>query len=425
MIKQLAATTAAVFVCVCALAQQPDKVYKPNIKGVKFFMAGNQTAYPVIGIGSTAATEIHFDDLDGYAKNYNYTYLLCNADWQPADVSPFNYIKGFTQGRFTQYRYSSTAKTRYVHYQATLPEANATPTLSGNYLLLVYLDGDTSKLAFAKRLLVVNNQVGIQAVVQHPVNQDLFLTHQKVQFTIDKTNLNILNQQQQLKVVVLQNYRWDNAITGMQPVFMRGNLYEYNGEQDCVFPAGKEFRWANLESFRYQSERVDSVHEGPKYTDVYLKPDPERSRFRFQAYVDYDGFYQVLSTDVSNAWWQSGYADVHFTFVPANNQPYPGRDVFVGGEFTGYQADDDARMEYNPEKGAYEKTIRLKQGYYSYTYFTKPAGNDAAKPDAALPEGNYWESENSYTILVYYRAFSDRADQLVGVATVNSTGTMR
>ena len=81
-------------------------------------------------------------------------------------------------------------------------------------------------------------------------------------------------------------------------------------------------------------------------------------------------------------------ADVHFTFVPANNQPYPGRDVFVGGEFTGYQADDDARMEYNPEKGAYEKTLRLKQGYYSYTYFTKPAGNDAAKPDAALPEGS-------------------------------------
>ncbi len=36
-------------------------------------------------------------------------------------------------------------------------------------------------------------------------------------------------------------------LNNMQPTFIRGNLIEFNTENDAVFPAGKEFRWADLE----------------------------------------------------------------------------------------------------------------------------------------------------------------------------------
>ncbi|MEP6514511.1 MAG: DUF5103 domain-containing protein, partial [Parafilimonas sp.] len=302
--------------------RQPDKIFMPNISGVKLFGFGNQISYPIIQLGAEMQMEIHFDDLDATVKNYNYTYQLCNADWQPVDLSTFDYVQGFTQGRFSQYRSSSVAKTKYIHYQSLLPEKSCMPTKSGNYLLKVYLNGDTSKLAFTKRVLILNNVVPIGAKITQPFNSELFHTYQKVQFSIDKSKINIINPQQQLKVVVLQNYRWDNAVTGKQALFMRGNFYEYNGEQDFVFAAGKEFRWADLRSFRFQSERVDSANLNNHPFDVWLKPDRERNKLTYLYYADLDGFFEISATDVNNPWWQGDYANVHFMFAPVDEQPF-------------------------------------------------------------------------------------------------------
>ncbi len=400
--------------------REPDKVYMPSINGVKLFDVGSQENYPIITLGSYLSMELHFDDLDATVKNYNYTWQLCNADWKPVDLSAFDFIQGFTQGRLNQYRTSSVAKTKYVHYQALLPEKSCMPSKSGNYLLKVYLNGDTSKLAFTKRVLVLNNIVPIAGKIVQPFNTQLFRTHQKIQFSIDKAKIDVINPQQQLKIVVLQNYRWDNALSGMQPLFMRNNIYEYNGEQDCLFPAGKEFRWADLRSFRFQSERVDSANLNNKPFDVWLKRDAERNRLTYIYYADLNGFFEIASTDVNNPWLQGDYAKVHFVFSPVDYQPYSSKEVYLAAEFTGFRTDDDARMVYNAEKGVYEKTVLLKQGYYSYTYLTKDIDNRKAKPEVAQTDGNYWETENNYTILVYYRSLSGRSDELVGAVTLNS-----
>lgn len=77
----------------------PDHVYMPGIRTVKLFQQNNQQSLPVIRLNSPDLLELHFDDLDGYAKNYFYTLQLCNADWTPADLSPFDYINGFQQNR--------------------------------------------------------------------------------------------------------------------------------------------------------------------------------------------------------------------------------------------------------------------------------------------------------------------------------------
>lgn len=402
------------------LAQQPDKIYQSNITGLKLFVSGGQASYPVITLGSTASLELHFDDLDAYVKNYSYTYQLCDASWKPVALSPFDYLSGFTQNRLTQYTASSIAVTRYVHYQAMLPERNCMPSKSGNYLLKVFLNGDTSQLAFCSRLLVVDNQVNIAAQVLLPFDFNQQRTSHKIQFTIDKTSLNIMNPEQQLKVVVLQNYRWDNAITGKQPVFMRGNQYEYNGERDFIFTAGKEYRWVDLRSFRFQSERIAGINLRATPFDVMIKPDIDRTQVRYLFYQDLNGFYQVGSSEQINGWTQGDYGNVHFTYMPQSHQPLPGKDIYITGELTGYRLTDSAKMEYNAEKGVYEKTLLLKQGYYSYAYATKGTEGNPEAPDFSLTEGNYWETENTYTILVYYRSLSNRYDELVGITTLNS-----
>lgn len=402
-------------------AQQPDKIYMPNIRSVKLFLRGDQGAYPIIPLGNIMAMELHFDDLDGTVKNYNYTYVLCDADWTPVDLNPLDFLQGFTQGRFNQYRSSSVAKTKYIHYQALLPEQNCAPKLSGNYLLKVYLNGDTSKLAFTRRVLVLDKIIPIGAKISEPYNGQLFGTHQKVQFTIDKTKLNILNPQQQLKTVILQNFRWDNAVVGLQPTFMRGNIYEYSSDNNCVFPAGREYRWADLRSFQYLTEQVDSADLNAKPISLWLKPDPQRATLRYVTYVDLNGSYQISATDVNNPWWQGDYANVHFQFVPQNPAQFTNKKVYIIGELaTGNCDNAECLMDYNAEKKVFEKTLLLKQGYYYYTYISKLSGNKNAVAETADTEGNYFETENTYTILVYYRSFSDRSDKLIGAVTIDS-----
>ncbi len=404
-----------------ATAQRlPDHVYNPDIRTVKLFQQNNQQGMALLALNSGDQLELHFDDMCGYVKNYYYTYQLCNADWSPAnDVSVFDYIKGFTQNRLSQYRVSSVTTSKYVHYQALLPERNCLPAKSGNYLLKVFLDGDTSHLAFTKRLMVVDTKVTIGGLVQQPFDSEYLRTHQKVQFSVNTQQLNILSPQQ-VKVVVMQNNRWDDAVKGIQPSFIRGNVYEYNGERDCVFPAGKEYRWADLQSFRFLSDRVDRIDKTLRPNEVYIKTDIERNDLRYIFFRDRNGWDEIATTESVNPWWQSDYANVHFTFAPANNQPFAGKGLYLLGEMTGNQIGDTSRMIYDAVKGVYTKSILLKQGYYSYTYVTKNLQNNAARADASLTDGNFWETENEYTILFYYRSFSSRHDELVGTTTINS-----
>src|SRR5437868_7339960 len=161
-------------------AQTPDRVYKPNIRSITLTRYADIYSYPVMMLNSADQFELHFDDMDADVKNYYYSYLLCNADWTPTPLTTFDFIRGFQNVRISDYRQSSIALTRYTHYQAVLPDRNCVPVRSGNYLLKVFLDGDTSKLVFTKRFLVVDNRSTITAQIQQPFNAQWFQKYQKV-----------------------------------------------------------------------------------------------------------------------------------------------------------------------------------------------------------------------------------------------------
>ncbi len=416
----------ALMTCFAAQSQvNADVIYMPNIKGVKLFQVNNQTSYAITNVNSAETLELHFDDLDARVKSFYYTFELCNSDWRPANLSTFDYLKGFSQVRMNQYRVSSLAFTRYIHYQAILPDRNSIPTKSGNYLLKVFLDGDVNKLAFTRRILVVDQKADIAAQVLQPFNSQLFRTHQKVQFSVSKAQLNSLNPNQEIKVVILQNNRWDNAVLNLRPTFIRQNMLEFNAENDAVFPAGKEFRWADLRSFRLKGERVAKLVTHDRSLDIFLQPDPERSQQRYVNFRDYNGYYIVENTDNGNPWWQGDYASVHFTFVPTDNTPYPNKNVYLVGELNSFNTDDTSAMKYNAELGYYEKTLMLKQGFYSYTYVTRDIRNRNAIAMTEQTDGNFNETENDYTILVYYRPLAGRHDELIGITTVNSLNSRR
>jgi hypothetical protein len=399
-------------------AQQPDKIISPTIRNVKLNFIGNQLSYPIINLMSTDQLELNFDDLAGGVRNYSYTWQLYNSDWSPANLTVFDFIKGFTQMRITNYRNSSIAFVKYTHYMAKLPDRGCLPSRSGNYLLKVFADGDTSKVLFTRRVLVVQEKAKIGAQIQQPFNGRYFRTHQKLQFAVNFSNLNLVNPLQQVKVVILQNNRWDNALVNIRPTLIRPNALEYNTEADALFSGGREWRWLDLRSFRLQSDRVADAKYSDTGTDIYVKEDLDRSPHRLVFYRDINGMYYNETGESINPMWQADYARVHFTFVPSGNQPYMNKSVVLFGELTNYGIDDNAAMTYNAEKGWYETTLLLKQGFYNYSYVTLDKTNP--KPSFEQTEGNFWETENSYQLLVYYRTIGGRVDELIGVSIVNS-----
>jgi len=402
----------------CLAAPNPNVIYSEKIKSVRFHIYGDQQTLPVYKLNSSDRLELHFDDLDGNVKNYYYSFQLCDYNWQPVNISAFDYIKGFTQQRITQYRLSSIAYTRYTHYQAVLPDNNSLPSKSGNYLLKVFLDGDTSKTVFTRALLVLQPRASVSAQVIQPFSPQLYKTHQRIKFSVNVEGLNSFDANRQVKVVVMQNYRWDNAQgEGVMPTFVRGNVLEYNTENNFNFSGEKEWRWLDLRSLRLLSDRIDHKDDKKNSVDIYMKPDIDRNAQRYIYYRDLNGMYESTTYETINPYTQADYATVHFSFVTPSQTEYAGKDLYLIGQLTDFQYTDANKMIFNPEKSIYEGTQFLKQGYYDYSYMLVDRNDPSQRSEL---EGSYWETENVYTVLVYYKSFTDQSDQLVGVAKVSS-----
>lgn len=398
-------------------AVAPDSIYMPNIKTVMLFKTGDQLSIPIINLNGNDRLELHFDDMDADVKNYYFTYQLCNYDWQPVNVGTFDFIKGFSQNRISKYRFSSLALTRYTHYSAVLPQNNSYLTRSGNYILKVYLNGDTSQVAFTKRLMVVDSKAAVLGKVTQPFAPEYFHTYQKVQFNVDVKGIQSFNAPQQIHVVVLQNYRWDNAIMDLKPAFIRGSNMEFNSETSGIFPGGKEWRWLDLRDFHLQSDRVLTADYNKNSTEIYLRPDIPLSGERYVYYRDLNGKRSIEAIRGVNPYFEGDYATVNFSFLAPNGEEYTNKDIYLYGQLTNYEYTDSLRLKYDVTKRKYETHLLMKQGFYDYTYVA------VDKNDPSIHEsldGNYYETENVYTILVYYRSFTGRSDELIGVGIFNS-----
>ena len=255
------------------------------------------------------------------------------------------------------------------------------------------------------------------AQIVQPFTPQFYKTHQRVKFTVSLDGLNAFNVNQQIKVLVLQNYRWDNAQTIAAPSFIRGNTLEYNNENNFVFSGGKEWRWLDLRSLRLLSERVDHADNKKNTVDIFVKPDIDRNAQRYVYYPDLNGQYLCTTYETINPYWQGDYATVHFTFVTPSQTAYADKELYLTGQLTDYQLNNSSKMIFNTDKGIYEGTQFLKQGYYNYGYTLVDKNDPSIRTDL---EGNYWETENTYTILVYYKSFTDQSDQLISVSKISS-----
>ena len=397
----------------------PDKIYDSNIRTVLIHPMGNSQALPVISLDQMNALEISFDDLKAQQKNYYYSVELMNEDWTSANLSPFDYLQGFNQNRITNFSISSIAIQSYYHYKFTFPNSNCRPTQSGNYIMKVYKDANPNQLIFTQRFYVTENQVSIMSFIQEPFDGNISKTHQKVQLSIDTKKLSYF-QPDQLKVQVVLLYRYNDGLSAAVPSFIRGTILEYNSEQNLIFPSGKEARWLDLQSLRLRSDRVSKFESTSTGTIVHVKPDASRLATPYFRFKDLNGNFLIANSESLESDDQNDYATVVFTYIPPNQVPLIGQHLYLNGTLTNNKLDPSSEMIFNPKLGVYQKSLLLKQGYYSYSYILRDNLDPDPLQDFNETEGDHWETENAYSIFVYYRPPGARHDHLIGFSTVHS-----
>ena len=64
--------------------------------------------------------------------------------------------------------------------------------------------------------------------------------------------------------------------------------------------------------------------------------------------------------------------------------------------------------------------ILIKQGYTNYQYTLLDKNKKIDYQNAI--DGNYYQTENNYTIIVYYKGNNDRYHRVIGISNTNSEG---
>jgi hypothetical protein len=397
----------------------PDSIYQNSIHTVLIHPVNKPLAIPVVPLNDLSPLLISFDDFKNDYQDYYYSVELRNADWSAVPMSAFDYLQGFNQNKISNFSVSSIATQRYYHYEFNFPNAQARPTQSGNYILKVFKNGNANELVFTRRFFVTEDQVSMAATVQEPFDAQISKTHQKIQLVLDVKKIPFF-QTDQIKATIIQNYRYNDALTLAAPNFIRGNLLEYNSEDQFIFPAGKEARWLDIQNLRLRSDRVIDINSKADRAIISVKPDLSRASTAYYTFNDLNGNFIISNTESLQSENQNDYATVNFTYLPKDKIPFIGMKLYLAGALTNNILNKEAEMIFDPALGYYKKSLLLKQGYYSYNYVLREQNSFNSLDDFTETEGNHWETENNYSIMVYYRPPGARHDHIIGFGAVNS-----
>ena len=400
--------------------QTQNRQYLPGIRSVQLFpdagIATDQLLPAVTPIGGQQQLVLHFDDLQQDRRDYTVKILHCNYNWEVSRLSTLEYLYDYNEYPITDFSFSYNTLQPYVHYQFVVPAVK----LSGNYLLVVYRNRDPNDLVLTRRFMVYENVAPVKThLVAAPGGArmqrqqiDLDILYHSLPGIVDPTN--------QIKVVIRQNERWDNAVFNLRPTGDRTGSSQLEFQLfdlSNAFFGGNEFRFFDLRTVRANGQNVGSIRMDTvrRVLDAFLLPDKSRGSIAYGSREDMNGDFVIANQDFTDPNISGEYAEVHFFLKAENPLPWP---VYVAGEFTNYQNTPPYAMKYDAGLGGYRADIPLKQGWYNYIYLT---GN---KENALTLEGTFSETENFYEVFVYYRPNTKPADLLVGYTTLR-TGRRR
>ena len=383
----------------------------PNIKTIIFKINNNSSQFPILKKDSFM--ELSFDDLNASEDDYYYKISYYNYDWSDSILFKNEFIEGLDNIRVSNYENSFNTLQRYTHYKLTLPNSSTDFKLSGNYKIHIYNSND--ELQFSRRFVYLNPIISVSANVFRTRNLNYFQTHQNIKFNLTQNDLGLIQGlEDNLNIIIIQNNQWSNSISGIQPQFKNNKVLKYRYDIKTSFEGGNEYLFFDTKDLRVTGPNVSFINLGVLY-ESYLYTDIPRKKFPYSFNQDINGGFQIRTVIGSqNAEIEADYGWVYFTL--AASIELPETDLFILSDFNNYEPNRDNLMSYNKTLDVYEAKILIKQGFYNYKYYANTVSG--WKPN--LVSGNFFQTENSYKILVYYKAPGEIFDELIGIGETDS-----
>ena len=405
--------TMVLFCFTLATAQVENEIVPPyNIKTVSF-VQNKQNVVPIFQLGD--AFELQFDDLYGTDASYFYEIVHCDYNWNPSDIQKRDYLQGFDNQRIQESSSSFNCLQIYTHYRLPFPNSTTQLKISGNYMLKIF--NEDKEVVFSRKFIVYENLATVPIQIKRARTVTNLDSKHNLEFTIKSNVINFQNPLKNIKTVLLQNGKFNNAINNIKPQFTIGNDLVYKYDTPTQFWAGNEFLYFDNKEIRVASNTISRVDSQKDIYSSYLFTNEARANSNYYNNQDVNGNFVIRRLFAENSDIEADYAWVYFSLSAPLFRSSDG-SIYVTGMFNNYALTTENKMEYNPEKAIYEKAILIKQGFTNFEYL-------AVKPNGSIDsenaiDGNYFQTENEYTVLVYYKEDTDRFTRIIGKGSASS-----
>lgn len=404
--KILTITSMLLYSCFTAGAQQ--------FHSLKVMKEGDFMSPPVIRLGSDERISINFDEWNEDHADLQYRLVHCGPDWKPSRLLDSEYLDSFNIGDIEDWAYSTNTFVHYVNYQLFIPNEQINPKVSGNYIVEIFNRDVPDEILAKARFSVAEQVANVSGSVLTQTDRGVNTEWQQLELEVTPTDVRIENPFSDVTVMLTQNSDPDSRRVLDSPSRVDGKLLFYNHQPQLIFKAGNEFR--RFESIRtnYNDMHVDSMRFLTNNYHVWLTPDQIRAESEYSYDQTQQGRFLIREYNATDSNLGADYLTVHFSL---NSPEVIDADVYVTGEFTGYQYGDNNRMHYDYNRQAYILEMPLKQGSYNYRYVAIPRKGNRI-PDSSLIEGDKYETRNEYRIQVWYHPIGARYTRLISDRTL-------
>ncbi len=395
------------------LSAQEAEIKPPyHIKTISFVQSG-QNQVPVFQLGDQF--DLQFDDLHGTEDNYYYQIKHYDYDWKPSQLSKNEFLAGFDDQRIQEYNNSVNALQIYSHYRISFPNRFTQLKVSGNYIISIL--NEDKEVVFSRKFILYENMVSVPMQVKRARDIREIEYKHNLDFAVKSNAITFQSPLQNVKILLMQNGRFDNAITNIKPQYTIGNDLIYKYDTETQFWAGNEFLYFENKNILAANNSIGRVtSEGGLY-NAYLYTNEARANKPYTYWPDINGNFLVNCVNRENPEIEADYAWIYFSLEAPSY--FEKKDIYISGLFNNYEFTPENKMDYNSKKGLYEKAIMIKQGFTNYQYNVVDASGKVDHKNAI--DGNFFQTENNYLALVYYRENGQRYDRIIGKGVASST----
>ncbi len=382
-------------------------VLDPRIKTLTAIVGSDWLSPPVLTLGSDDVLNVGFDEMSHNYHRFVYAVEHCEDDWSKSEeIFESDYLEGFNNNPIDDYQNSINTVVQYTHYSFSLPNERCRLKMSGNYRLTVY-DGDNANVPVLTVEFMVAEplmKVGLGATTNTDI--DVNKSHQQIAVSLDYNGVNITNPDEQIKLVVTQNGRDDNARRNVRPNLVNNRGLQWTHNRNLIFDAGNEYHKFEALDASHPTMGIDRTEWDGHAYHAYTFASEDRRNYLYD--VDANGAFYVRNSDNVENDYSCEYLYVHYK-LKTDKVAYG--NISIDGWWTTDADKGNYVMEYDSGDCSYNAVLLQKQGYYSYQYLLKtPEGQTLIPPS----EGNFYQTENRYQAYVYYKETGGRTWRLVG-----------